>query len=751
MDAVWPQDPGIRMALAGGITTVHIVPGSANVIGGQSVHVKLRGRTVEEMLIAVDDGRGGPGAAPITGGLKMANGENPKRAYGSRGESPSTRMGIAALQRGAFLKAREYRDRILRAREARAAGKDKDIPERDLSLEPLVEVLEGRRIVHFHAHRADDILSTLRLGREFGFTPVIHHGTEAHLVAGELARAGAAASIILLESPGGKHEAAGYTPSNGAVLEKAGVKVAIHTDDPITDSRLLLRSAALAVRGGMSEAGALRAVTLSGAEILGLAARVGSITAGKDADLVVLSGPPLSVYTHILETWIDGEEVFDRSRSGDLRFATGGFNVRDRIPGPLSPPPPPPAIARMPQEASGAGPREAEGPGGALILADWIFPVSGPPIRDGAIVIEGGRIARVGRRADIAAPQGVPVLRAAAVTPGLIDAHSQVGLSGLYNVGADQDEDEPSEPNQAALRAIDGFNPAEPLLAYLLSQGITVIQCSPGKEVPIAGQAGIFRTTGRSAEAMAIRFPSAMVFNLGEEPKRIFGSKRKSPATRMGTAAVIRSALQEALNSGAKRARAAADPEKDPPEGNPRAEALGPVLAGKIPAIFSARREDDIRTALRLAREFGLRPILDLATEGYLMAGDLAREGVPVIAAPTLERIGSLETMNASLENAAVLARAGVRLAIQSGFEGYVPKTRVVRFEAAVAAANGLGFEGALRAITLDAARILAIDDRFGSIEPGKAADLVLFDGDPFEPVTRVLRVLVDGRTAWVP
>ncbi len=753
VDAIWPGDSGIRMAVAGGLTTANIMPGSGNVIGGQTAYVKLRGRTVEEMLISVASEGGG---ATITGGLKMANGENPKRSYGSRGESPATRMAIAALQRAAFSKAREYREKLRRAGEARPAGKEKDPPDRDLALEPLVEVLEGRRIVHFHTHRADDIASALRLGKEFGFTPVLHHVTEGYLVAEEIAKAAAPASIIVLDSPGGKHEAARFTPENGAILEKAGVKVAIHTDDPITSSRHFLRTAALAVREGMSEAGALRALTLSGAEMLGLAHRVGSIAPGKDADLAVLSGPPFSLYTQVLETYIQGERVFDRSRPDDLRHATGGFAVAARYPAPLAATPRPavPPANRPAQRVSPAGgtgrapsPPAADESEGILIHADWVFPVDREPIRNGAVLIQAGKIARIGPRAEVTAPAGAALYTAVAATPGLIDAHSQAGIAGLFNVLADRDEEEPAEPNQAMLRVLDSFNPTEPLLGYLLSHGITVIQCGPGRGVPIAGQAGIFRTHGSSAEEMTVRFPSAVVFNLGEEPKRTFGPRRKAPSTRMGTAAVIRAALQEARNHREKLARAAANPDKDPPEGNLRAEALIPVLERKVPAIFSAHREDDILTALRLAREFEATAVLDLATEGYLAAERIAAAGVPVIAAPPMQRLGSLETMNSTLENAAFLRRAGVRVAIQSGHEDYVPRTRVVRFEAAMAAANGLGFEAALAAITIEPARILRIEDRWGSLTPGKVADVVLFDGDPFEHTTRVERVIVDGRS----
>ncbi|MGA3326155.1 MAG: amidohydrolase [Terriglobia bacterium] len=321
LDAIWPADPGIRMATAGGITTANIMPGSGNVVGGQTAYVKLRGRTIEEMLI--------PGAI---GGLKMANGENPKH-YGARGQAPMTRMEEAALARRLFVRAQEYKSKWDDYNRAKAAGKtDVKPPERDLELEPMVEVLEGKRVVHHHTHRADDIMTVVRLSEEFHFRVVIHHGTEAYKVADELARQHIPVSLTLVDSPGGKEEALGLDYRSAGILERAGVKVALNTDDFIISSRFLLREAALAVRNGMSEAGALRALTLNPAEMLDLGSRVGSLDPGKDADLVVLSGPPFSVYTHVLDTYIGGEKVFDRSRPEDLHYATGGFAVADRYP-----------------------------------------------------------------------------------------------------------------------------------------------------------------------------------------------------------------------------------------------------------------------------------------------------------------------------------------------------------------------------------------------------------------------------------
>lgn len=315
IDSIWPADPRIRMALAGGITTANVMPGSGNPVGGQTAYVKMRGESVEAMLVRGRDGQ------PVLGGMKMANGENPKRVHGSEKRSPMTRMGVAFLQRSLFVEAQQFRDR-----------EDKKKEKRDLRLEPMLEVLTGERLVQHHTHRADDILTVLRLADEFGHRVVLQHATEAHLVAEEIAAREVPVSTIVVESPGGKLEAIELDYRNPAVLEAAGVKVAIHTDDMITPSRLLLRSAALAVRGGMTELGALQAITLNAAWMLDLDDQLGSLAPGKDADFAVLSGPPFSVWTRVLSTWIEGEKVWDRALPGDRLYQTGGFAIADRYP-----------------------------------------------------------------------------------------------------------------------------------------------------------------------------------------------------------------------------------------------------------------------------------------------------------------------------------------------------------------------------------------------------------------------------------
>jgi len=315
MDAVNVRDAGVQKAQAGGVTTANVMPGSGHLLSGQTIYLKLRDAanpTIDTLAIRNADGS-------YAGGMKMANGTNSIRSTAS---FPGTRAKSAALVREQYVKAQEYRDKIVRAK-----GDPEKLPPRDLAMEALVEVLEGKRVVHHHTHRHDDILTVLRLSKEFGFKVVLHHVTDGYKVAEQIAAAGAPCSIIIVDSPGGKPETKDLTFANGALLEKAGVLVAYHTDDGITDSRLLLRSAALGVRAGMSRKGALEALTINGAKMLDLQARVGSLEPGKDADFIVLSGDPLSVYTKVLETYVDGAKVFDRSDPKDHLLAVGGFGA----------------------------------------------------------------------------------------------------------------------------------------------------------------------------------------------------------------------------------------------------------------------------------------------------------------------------------------------------------------------------------------------------------------------------------------
>ena len=314
VDAIDARSDTFKKARTGGITTVNVMPGSGHLLSGQTAYLKLRdAETVYDLLIEKDIQNG------IIGGIKMANGTNSIR---SGSVFPGTRARSAAMVRNLFIKAQEYQKKIVTA-----SDDESKLPPRDLQMEALVEVLEGRRVVHFHTHRHDDILTAIRLKEEFGFRVVLHHVSEAAMVADELAKARIPSSIIVLDSPGGKLEAMNLVYTNAAALEKAGAEFGFHTDDGITDSRLFLRGVAFAIRAGMSREKGLEALTLAGAKMLDLEHRVGSLDVGKDADFVLLNGDPFSVYTFVQQTWIEGLKVYDRSEPDDRKYSTGGFEV----------------------------------------------------------------------------------------------------------------------------------------------------------------------------------------------------------------------------------------------------------------------------------------------------------------------------------------------------------------------------------------------------------------------------------------
>jgi len=316
LDSIDPRSDTFKKALAGGITTVNVLPGSGHLMSGRTVYLKLRDADRIEDMLFVDDP-----TQQVAGGLKMANGTNPL----GDGPFPGTRGKSAAMVRELFVKAQNYKDKI----EA-ANGDPEKMPSRNLGMETLVQVLNGERVVHNHTHRHDDILTAIRLSKEFGYRLVLHHVSEAWKVADEIAEAGVPCSIIVLDSPGGKMEAVDIKYKNGAVLEKTGVTVGYHTDASITDTRLFLRSAAFGVRAGMSRNAALKAVTQANAKILDLEDRVGTLEKGKDADFIVLSGDPLSVYTRVEQTWVEGQKRFDVANPEDLKYATGGYKVFER-------------------------------------------------------------------------------------------------------------------------------------------------------------------------------------------------------------------------------------------------------------------------------------------------------------------------------------------------------------------------------------------------------------------------------------
>ncbi len=370
-----------------------------------------------------------------------------------------------------------------------------------------------------------------------------------------------------------------------------------------------------------------------------------------------------------------------------------------------------------------------------------VHTVAGPAINDGVVLVENGKIKAIGPASSINIPSGWKTLEAAVVTPGLIDAHGTVGLSGLLN-GKDQAHDqeqlEGSSPIQPELRAIDAYNPLDPLVPYLRSFGVTTVHTGHAPGETVSGGTIVVKLHGTTVEEALVRADAAVAATLG--PGSLKGEK--SPGTRGKQMAMLRADLLKAQEYVAKLAKA--KPE-EPVSRDLKLDVWAKVLKGETPLMITAQRAQDIDTALRLAQEFKLELWLDGASESYLLADALKRAGVPVIARASMMRAVG-EQANATVELPALLRSQGVFITMGSGYEGYVPKTRVILFEAALAAANGLGFDDALAMITRDAAQLLGIADRVGTLQPGKDADIALFDGDPFEYTSHCVGTLIDGK-----
>jgi len=372
------------------------------------------------------------------------------------------------------------------------------------------------------------------------------------------------------------------------------------------------------------------------------------------------------------------------------------------------------------------------------IQAEALHTVAGPVIADGVVLILDGKITAVGKASDVKIPAGLAVKRAKVAIPGLVDGRSTVGLSGLLNQSHDQDQLEASAPIQPELRAIDAYNGRDPLVGYLRSLGITTVHTGHGPGALISGQTFVVKTDATEVTRGVLKAQAMVAATLGDGARARDG---KAPGTRAKQIAMLRSELVGAQ----EYARKLKDAEKGKEPGRDlRKEALAQVLRRELPLLVTAHRAQDILSLLRLAKEFDLDIVLDGGAEAYLVLDALKAAKVPVILHPTMARsFGDQE--NQSLETAAKLQAAGIPFSFQSGFEGYVPKTRVVLWEGAMAAANGLGFEDTLRALTLTPARLLGLGDRVGSLEKGKDGDVALYDGDPFEFTTHCVGTVING------
>jgi len=381
-----------------------------------------------------------------------------------------------------------------------------------------------------------------------------------------------------------------------------------------------------------------------------------------------------------------------------------------------------------------------------LIKNAFIHTMDGPDLPRGYVWVEGSRIAGVGGMEGMPDERAFgPVVDAAGahLLPGFLDVHCHLGMLEDALGFEGDDVNEITDPCTPHLRGLDGVNPLDRCFEEARRAGVTCVVTGPGSANPIAGQMVCMKTAGTVADRMVLRAPAAMKFALGENPKMCYGKEKHAPQTRMATAAIIRENLARALEYRGRQERAQEEGLEAPPF-DAKLEALAPAAAGELPAHFHAHRADDIATAVRIAREFGLDLTVVHGTEGRLIAGLLAREGVPVITGPSLTDRSKPELRNLSMENTAALAEAGVQVAICTDHP--VIPIQYLPLCAALACRAGMEEKEALAAITASAACIAGVDDRVGSVTAGKDADLVLMSGPPLDFNSRVLHVWIDGR-----
>jgi imidazolonepropionase-like amidohydrolase len=396
-------------------------------------------------------------------------------------------------------------------------------------------------------------------------------------------------------------------------------------------------------------------------------------------------------------------------------------------------------------------------PGGTLeeaataVVGARVLTGTGTEIENGVVLIEGGKIKAVGKAGEVAVPRGARIVDAAGrvVTPGLVDSHSHLGLGPSGGVTEDNEMSDPVTPELRIIDSIhpEGLGPDEHQFRRALAEGVTTVAVRPGSGNVIGGQSAVLKLRGGTVDDMVILFPADMKMALGH--KGYYAAKGIMPTTKMGAAYLVRKALVEASEYGEALERyekaKAKDPKAAPPSRDLGKEALLKVVRREIPVHIHVSSADDIMTAVRLAEEFGfLRLSLAHATEAYKVAGELAKRGVTVVVGPQMTAYDDDERL---VNLAGYLSDRGVHVDIMTDAD--VVQQSFLRYQAAVAVKYGMDRGRALRAITLNPAMTMGLESRIGSLEPGKDADLVVFDGDPFDAATKTLTVFIDGRVVF--
>jgi len=739
----WPQDPNLRRAAAGGITSLLVLPGSANLIGGRGFPVKLHfGRTAAEMRF--------PGAKD---GLKMACGENPKRVYGqNRKTAPATRMGNVAGYRQAFAQAKDYiakQEAYLKKLEKNPDTHDAP-PARDLKLETLAEVLRGNILVQNHCYRADEMAVMLQISEEFGYSiRAFHHALEAYKLRDALAKH-EVATATWADWWGFKMESWDGIPENAGLITQAGARAVIHSDSPTGIQHLNQEAAKAMWRARdsgipVSEQEALRWITLNAAWVMGVDERTGSLTPGKMADVVLWKGHPFSFYARAMRVWADGVVTYDQAHGGAVD--TSDFELGEWVPAATltASPAAHPEAARPGIAPCDAASSKDRCPTALPVTAESCVSFQnvtllsdGQFIPAGSLRVEGGRIAEVKSSPSSPAPTGCRIIdgQGALLAPGFIDVFTQLGLVEIQQEEATNDSGPRSggevsmDPIHAGLRAADSINPASQLLPVARLGGLTTVGAVPLGGL-VSGQSAWLTTDGQIR-----RGALALHVSLGE------AGRNALKGTRGDVLARLRELLFDARAYGQRRADFEQRRMRELSASRLALEELQPVLLGKLPVIISARRTSDIQAALALGREFNLKLVVAGGSEAWQVASELAAAKVPVILQPAMNLPESFDSLGNRLDAAALLHSAGVKILFSTQSEPHMVRT--LNQQAGTAVAWGMPYAEAVRAITSNASEAFGLDT--GRLAQGATADLVLWNGDPLDAYSRPLGMWIGGK-----
>ncbi|MCK6447875.1 MAG: amidohydrolase family protein [Planctomycetes bacterium] len=708
-DSLDPDDLSIYRALAGGVTTARLLHGSANAIGGRHEVIKLAWRVPFGELVL----RGAPE------GVKFALGENPKRSNYSPGSRfPDTRMGVEVVFERAFARAAEYRDEWRRFEAAKARGEDPAPPRRDVRLDALAGILDGSVDVHSHCYRADEIVMLLRVAERFGFrVKTLQHVLEGYKVAKEIAAHGAGPSTFG-DWWAYKIEAYDAVPQNAALLDQAGCLTSLNSDSAEMMRRLWGEAAKSVRYATMDEVRALQLVTLNSAKQLGIDARTGSIEVGKDADLVLFDGDPLSSLAKPLWTMVDGEIRFQRRDAFELESKPVEIKALEE-----------------PARSNGVAWNPNGGPTIALV-GGRIHPLTAPTVENGVLLMQDGRIVALG--VGLAIPAGATVIDVTGqdVWPGVIALGTPLGLWEIGSVAGTDDQSEIGG-DQPDLRAAASIAADSAHIPVTRTNGITRAQAGPIGGGPLRGQSCVIRLSGDTWEELVVEDRDMLHL---EFPR--IGNDAKEKSKKSDALKALEKKFAEAREY-ARLVDEAAAAKLAPPTLDPRKTALAPYAKGERRVAVHADNAQTILAAVRFVREQKLDAVLYGCREAWKVVDVLAEERIPVVVGPVLDLpTDEFAPYDAPFANAAVLARAGVPFAIQSADS---ENPRNVAFHAAMACAYGLPHEEAVRAITYYAAQMLRMEDEVGSLAVGKVADVIVTRGDLLEIRSPVTYSFIDG------